>query len=139
MARDPIDPPPPGEESEGKLEASLRHELNPLFSNPPDPGPIPETLRRSARLPADPDKSPALRSLAQAGAGWGLATDFLVTILAGLGLGWVVDYFANAAPWGLVVGLALGFITAFVRIIRQTQRTERAEQAARASRRAGTP
>ena len=55
MARDPIDPPPPGEESEGKLEASLRHELNPLFSNPPDPGPIPETLRRSARLPADPD------------------------------------------------------------------------------------
>src|SRR5947207_3304703 len=110
MARDPIDPPPPDEGPQGELEAALRHELNPLFTKPPDPGPIPETLRHPIRRPPDPDHSPALKSIAQAGAGWGLATDFLVTILAGLGVGWAVDYFASTAPWGLVSGLALGFI-----------------------------
>jgi len=131
MARDPIDPPSPDDHDGDRLEAALKHDLNPLFTNPPDPGPIPETLRRPVHAPKDPDTSPALQSIAGAGAGWGMATDFLVTILAGLGLGWVVDHFADSAPWGLVAGLGLGFVVAFIRIVRQTQRAERAEAAGR--------
>jgi F0F1-type ATP synthase assembly protein I len=104
--------------------------LNPLFTNPPHPGPIPEVLQKS---PAGPQERPPtlMSGVASMGAAWGMAFDFVVTILAGLGLGWLFDRWQGSSPWGILAGLGVGFVAAFVRIIRNTQRIERQEAAAR--------
>src|SRR4051812_20861788 len=110
--------------------------LNPLFTDPPNPGPIPEVLRRPVDVPATPEL-PGHAEIASLGAGWGMATEFLVTIIAGLGLGWLFDYWRHTAPIGILVGLGLGLVAGLVRIIRQSQASDRAEAAARARRRSG--
>jgi ATP synthase protein I len=38
-----------------------------------------------------------------------LSTEFVAGIIAGCGLGWAVDSFAGSKPWGLIVGMMLGF------------------------------
>jgi F0F1-type ATP synthase assembly protein I len=97
--------------------------LNPLFTDPPHPGTIPEVLREGPS-PA-PAKAPStMSSIAGMGAAWGVAFDFIGTILAGVALGWLFDRWQNTAPWGILVGLALGFVGAFIRIIRATQWAE---------------
>jgi len=44
--------------------------------------------------------------------------DLLGGILGGLVIGWVIDYFAGTAPWGLLVMLFFGIIVAFRNIFR---------------------
>jgi ATP synthase protein I len=56
-----------------------------------------------------------------------VALDFVFALLAGAGLGWLFDRWRVTMPWGLLVGLALGFVFAFLRIVRATQAQERAE------------
>lgn len=67
----------------------------------------------------------------EAGKAWGVALDFVFTVLAGLIIGWFIDRYLGAKPWGVLGGLAGGFILAFVRIVRNTQRAEAREKAAR--------
>lgn len=62
---------------------------------------------------------------------WGTALDFLFTIFAAALLGWLFDRWKGTAPTGLMVGCGLGFVLAFVRIVRSTLKQERAEQAAK--------
>ena len=38
-----------------------------------------------------------------------LSTEFVAGILAGCGLGWACDAMLGSKPWGLIVGLMLGF------------------------------
>ena len=47
-----------------------------------------------------------------AGAGYRLIGELVGGVLTGLGLGWVVDRFAGAAPWGLMGGRLRGTGTA---------------------------
>ena len=47
--------------------------------------------------------------------------DFLRGVLGGLVLGWLVDWLAGTAPWGLLVGLFLGIIVAFRNIFRSAK------------------
>ena len=118
------------EEQFGERQRQVEAGLNPLFTNPPHPGPIPDVLQQSP--PAAPSKPPSLMAgVAGMGAAWGMAVDFVVTILAGLALGWLIDRWQGTSPWGILGGLCLGFVAAFVRIVRQTQRDERREAAAR--------
>jgi F0F1-type ATP synthase assembly protein I len=84
---------------------------------------IPEVLRKPVRQP-EPLPSPP-QSWGQAAAAWGIALDFVFTIIAGAGLGWLIDRWLNSAPWGVLVGLALGFGAAFVRIVKRTQTSAR--------------
>lgn len=58
---------------------------------------------------------------------WGIAFDFIFTIIAGAALGYGFDYWKKTAPTGLMIGLAIGFIVAFIRIVRSTMKEERAE------------
>lgn len=63
--------------------------------------------------------------VAGAGRAWATAMDFVFTILAGALLGWLADRWRHSIPLWTMVGLALGFVTAFIRIVRATQREER--------------
>lgn len=114
-------------------------------SDPDDPRlRIPDVLRQPADLRPGPGAKSrgetrraggesGLMSMARA---WALAFDFIFTIIGGGLLGWLFDWWRGTAPTGAIIGFAIGFATAFYRIVRHTQKQERAE--AEAKRRAGS-
>ena len=109
------------------------HPVNDPDRDPPPPSSdprleIPEVLRAKPS-PADKPKQPV--DMTETAKAWGVALDFVITTVAGAVVGWLLDRWLGTKPWGTVVGLGLGFATAFVRIIRFTQRTERLEREAR--------
>ena len=66
---------------------------------------------------------------------WGVALDFVFTVMAGGALGWGFDKWRGTAPNGVMVGLALGFVVAFIRIVRATLRQEREDARRKAEQR----
>src|SRR5262249_53751670 len=92
---------------------------------------IPETLRTPVRKPdlspteGGPSKPPPPGGLTESSRAWATAMDFIFTILAGAAIGWLIDRWQHTIPRWTMVGLALGFVTAFIRIVRATQREER--------------
>ena len=89
---------------------------------------IPEVLRSKAPAQSPP-ASP--KGFGEAARAWAMAMDLVLTTIAGLALGWLVDYFWGGGHVGAITGLALGFDNAFVRLIRASLRAEAREQAAR--------
>lgn len=118
---DPLDP--------DRVFAQTWHE-------PPPPPDIPEVLKHpppGPRLPEPPGPS----SLSGMGQAWGMAMDFIFTILAGAGLGWLIGRWQGHLTGWVLGGLTVGFAAALVRIIRATQRQERRERESREARRGG--
>lgn len=100
---------------------------------------IPELLREPVGLHVpgrDPPKLGAVGSLMDTGKAWGVALNFVATIIAGLAVGWLLDWWLNTRPWGVLGGLGIGFVLAFVQIVRNTLKTEAREKAEREARRA---
>lgn len=98
----------------------------PGWREPPPPPEIPELLRETpTRVSAPKGESPgAWKDTAKA---WGLAIDFIVTILAGAAVGWAgATWIGGSLALWVMGGLGLGFAMALTRIIRQTMREERA-------------
>lgn len=96
---------------------------------------IPEVLRTPVQRPesmqaTSKSKEGGLGFLGIAKA-WGTALDFLFTIFAGAALGWLFDKWQGTAPKGLMIGCGLGFVLAFIRIVRSTMKQERKEREAR--------
>ncbi len=60
-----------------------------------------------ASFEASRQKAPSASS-GEAGAGYRLLGQMLGGVLGGIGLGWLVDHYANTSPWGLVLGLLIG-------------------------------
>lgn len=52
-----------------------------------------------------------------------LASEFVVEILVGGAIGWVIDYFAGTSPWGLLVFLLLGFAAGVRSLVRSVGST----------------
>ncbi len=52
--------------------------------------------------------------------------EFGAAILVGALLGYGADYFLHSAPWGLVIGLVLGFAAGVVNVVRAAQSYSRA-------------
>jgi ATP synthase protein I len=50
--------------------------------------------------------------------GFQLSGEFVAGILLGCAIGWTVDYFAGISPWGLIVGLMLGFAAGTLNVMR---------------------
>ncbi len=50
--------------------------------------------------------------------GFQLSGEFVAGILLGGGFGWAVDYFAGWSPWGMIVGLLLGFAAGTLNVMR---------------------
>jgi ATP synthase protein I len=49
-----------------------------------------------------------------------LSSEFIAGVLAGAGLGWVIDQLAGSSPWGLIVFLLLGFLAGVLNVMRAT-------------------
>ncbi len=111
-----------------RRDAELEKDAEFLFTHAQDPGRIPEVLKQG---PVGAPVSTTGSDTAGMAKAWGIALDFVFTILAGAGLGWLFDWWRQTSPWGLLAGLGLGFITAFWRIVQATQRQEAAERARR--------
>ena len=54
------------------------------------------------------------QQLRAASVGW----NFVTSPLVGAGLGYGVDWLISSYPWGMVVGLILGFVSAFIELMR---------------------
>jgi ATP synthase protein I len=52
--------------------------------------------------------------------------EFGAAILVGALLGYGADYFLHSAPWGLMIGLGLGFVTGVVNVVRAASAYNRA-------------
>lgn len=78
----------------------------------PDDRPPEATDRLEAQLAAFEAKrarsTTPFTGEALVGKGWTMIIQLIVTALAGVGLGWLVDRFAHTSPIGLVVGAVLG-------------------------------
>ncbi|AZO70980.1 MULTISPECIES: AtpZ/AtpI family protein [unclassified Mesorhizobium] len=59
---------------------------------------------------------------ANAATGYGqalkLSSEFIAGVVVGVGLGWIIDRLAGTAPWGLIVGLLLGFGAGILNVLR---------------------
>lgn len=55
-------------------------------------------------------------------AGWGAAvkisSEFIGGVLAGAGIGYLIDRIAGTSPWGLIVFLLLGFVAGTLNVMR---------------------
>jgi F0F1-type ATP synthase assembly protein I len=52
------------------------------------------------------------------GAGLKYASEFSAAVIVGAFLGYIVDKFAGTGPWGLIVGILLGFGTGVMNVVR---------------------
>lgn len=66
---------------------------------------------------AGPSPGPAADPSALA-RGIRLSTEFVVGVLLGAGLGWLVDRWLGTSPWGLIVLLLLGFVAGVFNMVR---------------------
>jgi len=55
------------------------------------------------------------------GVGLRLSTEFIAGIIAGTGLGWLLDYWLGTIPLFLILGLGLGFAAAIMNVLRITK------------------
>ncbi|MDF1687182.1 MAG: ATP synthase protein I [Parvibaculaceae bacterium] len=55
------------------------------------------------------------------GVGLRLSTEFIAGIIAGTGLGWLLDYWLGTTPLFLILGLGLGFAAAIMNVLRVTK------------------
>lgn len=119
----------------------FEHEIGHQHGPPPPPArdpalEIPEILRTPVRKPEMPGTQlPGGASVSGAGVGFAMAFDFIGSIGAGTLLGWLADRWFGSLPIGTLVGLALGFAGAMIRIMRQAARAERRDAAERDARR----
>jgi ATP synthase protein I len=47
-----------------------------------------------------------------------LSTEFIAGVIAGAGLGWVVDRLLGTSPWGFIILLLLGFVAGIMNAMR---------------------
>jgi len=68
---------------------------------------------------APPPQSPASLAMRYGG-------EFGAAVIVGALLGYGVDHFVHTTPWGLVVGMGLGFVAGVVNVVRVAQSYSRA-------------
>lgn len=104
-----------------RMEAELRKSAKTLFTDAPDPGPIPEVLRKSQYTPpstatvrrGDQNDSKAIIMKVSA-----IGTNFVLSVAAAGLLGWLLDYWLKTKPWCILGGLIVGLVFGFFRFIR---------------------
>lgn len=67
------------------------------------------------------DSSPGPAPVADTSAmasGFRLATELVVGVLMGAGIGWLLDRWLGISPWGLIVFLLLGFAAGVLNVVR---------------------
>lgn len=79
--------------------------------------------RPAERLGAE---KPGSSGMAGFGSAMKLSSEFIAGIVVGVGLGWVIDYWAGTSPWGLIVFLFLGFGAGVLNVLRSVGRVAEA-------------
>jgi ATP synthase protein I len=67
------------------------------------------------------ESSPGQRQTADPSAiarGFRLSTELVAGVLAGAGIGWVLDRWLGISPWGMIVFLLLGFAAGVLNVMR---------------------
>lgn len=74
----------------------------------------------ATRRPASRDGKDAQNPSSKTGFGNAikLSSEFVAAIMVGVGIGWVLDYWAGTSPWGLIVFLFLGFAAGVLNVMR---------------------
>ncbi len=90
----------------------------------PNPSGQPQDARQSRRS-----------GMAETARAWGMALDLVFTAVGMFVLGYLFDLWRGTGPWGAVIGLTLGFVTATVRLIRASLKQEAREEARRREKR----
>lgn len=95
----------------------------PEVPEPPAAPPIPDLLQRPVERPASMTRQqPTPSDAMKAASGYASALTFIGTILVFGAIGWAVDRWLKAAPWGLIAGLTLGMIGGTFRLVRDANR-----------------
>ena len=84
-----------------------------MASDPP-PGERRGPQAKETTKPRDQQIRKGVRNVHLAALGW----NFVTAPLVGGSIGYVVDYYIDIYPWAMVVGLFLGFVSAFIDLIR---------------------
>ncbi|MGJ3264145.1 MAG: AtpZ/AtpI family protein [Salinarimonas sp.] len=59
------------------------------------------------------------------------SAEFIAGIFAGTGVGWALDQVAGTSPWGMIVGLVLGFAAGMLNIMRAAGELNRTPRSGR--------
>lgn len=104
-------------------------DIQPVWREPPPPPDIPAVLREPSQTTSTPKANDNVKSeILGMGRAWSLALDFVFTVLAGAALGWLGGKYLGPMPAWVMVGLGLGFVVGFTRIVRSSLREEREAQ-----------
>ena len=66
----------------------------------------------------NPDQEPTQKSASNMAEGLKYASEFSAAVLVGAALGWGIDHFTGSGPWGLLVGMFLGFCAGVMNVVR---------------------
>lgn len=143
MPQPPSPPPPPSSPDPAPDAAPFAPPILPLTHVPelPPPPEIPALLREPVRTPRTHNilgmgEKPRQRGVSDFGRAWGVAMDFVFTILGGLLIGYAIDsYFKTLPRWTLIL-MSLGFVYAVWRIVRRSLADEADAASKKASARA---
>lgn len=99
---------------------------------------IPEILREPAAGTGKPSPKPDSigNTMGEMGFALAIGIDFLVVAAAGGGAGWFIDRQFGWSPWGLLIGISIGFGGGLFRLIKRLEKQERDEKRAKAAREA---
>lgn len=92
---------------------------------------IPEILREKQPAPSEPEPGSGKGSFGDTAKAWGMGLDMVFTTIGGFGVGWAFDWWQGTGPWGAIIGLAVGFVLAMVRLVRYSIKADAKEQAER--------
>jgi len=114
----------------------------PIIPDLPPPPVLPELLTTPVRKPTERnilgmgEKPTALGRASQVvgmGKAWGIATEFVASIIGSFLIGFAIDTYFNTLPkWSLGM-LTLGLVYAVWRIVRRTMEDEKREKAEKAN------
>ena len=74
--------------------------------------------KRDAAPSRDRDFEESSSGPSALGRAFRMSTEFVAGIIAGGGLGWVLDRWLGTSPWGLIVFLMLGFAAGTFNVVR---------------------
>lgn len=114
----------------------------PYIPDLPEPPPVPEFLTKPVRKPTNrnilgmgenPTALGRASQLAGMGKAWGLATEFVASIIGSFLIGFALDTFFKTTPTWTLIMIAVGLTYAVWRIMRRTMEDEKREKAEKAN------
>lgn len=76
--------------------------------------------------------SRAASDMSGLGKAFRFSAEFIAGTVAGAGIGWALDAVAGTSPWGMIVGLILGFCAGMLNIMRAAGELNRTPRSGRA-------